>query len=503
MVGIAITFSRSGMNCERVRVEADLKKGLPAIVVTGMLSQEAKEAKERISPAMNNGGFDFPMKRITLNFSPAETLKLGTHYDLAMVVAILSAQEIVTFNDTEKTACFGEVSLSGDVTWVRGILPLVMEAKRQGFERILVPEENLGELSCIEPSLIYPISHVSKLKEPLEPARILRQKESYSLNRKITTQDYSQIKGQDSLIEAFLISAVGRHHMLLIGPPGTGKTMCASRLSTILPELSQEELVDINMIYSISRESGSNGGWLEESPFRSPHSSSSMRALIGGGPKLLPGEITLAHKGVLFLDEFLEFRSDSLQALRTVMERREVYLSMRNGCSTYPADFLLIAATNPCVCGYYQTDGVCRCSMKDVEKYRRKLHNPLTDRIDLQVKVRRVSYKSLGEYSKYSSSEMFEQVKRLREKQRVRYENELFSVNSEIPAQSIEQYCVLESDAQKLLEEVMETKLLSVRSCHKILRIARTIADIKGKDVIDKEIIELAMEYRVLDVCME
>lgn len=497
MVGSAVTFARIGMNCEPVVVEADLKRGLPGISVTGMLSQEAKEARERITPAITNSGFDFPSKKITINFSPAETPKMGTHYDLAMAVSILKNQEDLDISPN--TAFFGELSLGGDVKWVRGILPLAVEAWKQGFEKIYIPYENRHELFCIPQDKIVPIRHLSDVTEELH-AEDEGGSENCAPEIKTSIGDFSDIKGQDDLIFYFLTAAAGNHHTLVVGPPGTGKTMCASRLSGIMPDLTPEEVIDVNMIYSIASQSSSHSQWIFNRPFRAPHSNSSMRALIGGGPKILPGEISLAHKGILFLDEFLEFHADVLQALRTVLERKEVFLSMRSGASVYPADFLLIAAANPCPCGYYETEGICRCAMHDVIRYRRKLQNPLTDRIDIQIKTDCVKYKTLNTYSKYSSSEMKLLVEHLRKKQFIRFMGENFSLNSDIPADKIRQYCPMTFDAERLLEKIMDEQILSARGCHKILRLARTLADFEDEEVISESNIEKASQMRCLDI---
>lgn len=498
MVGSAVTFARIGMTCEPIVVEADLKRGLPGISVTGMLSQEAKEARERITPAITNSGFDFPAKKITINFSPAETPKMGTHYDLAMAVSILRNQE--DLNIPEKSVFFGELSLGGDVKWVRGLLPLAVEAWKQGYEKIYIPYENRHELFCIPQDKIVPVRHLSDIIE--ETSVEVENKVEFNESKNVLPGDFSDIKGQDNLIFYFLLAAAGNHHMLVVGPPGTGKTMCASRLPGIMPDLTPEEVIAVNMIYSIASQSSSHSQWISNRPFRSPHSNSSMRALIGGGPKILPGEISLAHKGILFLDEFLEFHSDVLQALRTVLERKEVFLSMRNGASVYPADFLLIAAANPCPCGYYETDGICRCTMHDVVRYRRKLQNPLTDRIDIQIQTDCVKYRTLNTYSKYSSAEMKLLVEHLRKKQAIRYTNENFYLNSDIPADKIRQYCPLTFEAEKLLEKIMDEQILSARGCHKILRLARTLADFKDKEVISESNIRRASQMRCLDISL-
>ncbi len=504
MVGRTFTYSRIGMCCKPVEVEVDIKKGLPNIIISGLLSQEVRESRERIRPAITNSGLDFPMKRITINLSPAETIKLGTHYDLAIAAAILKTSGLID-EKQNKTAYFGELNLRGEIKWIRGIIPLVLEAKENGFNKIYIPIDNYNEISFLNDNNIIPVNSISdlinKTNQDIFKIENYNNEINNLINLEINNEEYSDIMGQEELINAYTIAASGHHHMILIGPPGSGKTMSASRLPSIMPYLEREDIIEINKIYSILGIT-KNNNWITFRPFRTPHNSSSSRAIIGGGPKVVPGEISLAHKGILFLDEFLEFRSDTLQALRTIIEKKEVYISLRNGCAVYPADFLLVAASNPCPCGFYGTkEGFCSCSLSEIKRYKKKLRNPLIDRIDLQVKVDRINYKELIDGKKNKSSlNIKKQVIKARRIQKKRYKNENFYLNSEIPAEKISKYCIVEKEGYKLLERHMEDNLLTARSCHKILRIARTIGDLKNHDIIKIEDINEAFQYRFLDI---
>jgi magnesium chelatase family protein len=498
MVGRSYTVSRLGMNCSTIEVEVDIKNGLPNITLAGLLSQEVREAKDRVRAAIQNSGLAFPLKRVTINLSPAETIKTGTHYDLAIAIAVLKANMEICGDDY--FAFFGELNLSGEVKWIRGILPMITHAIAEGFKKIFIPYDNYYEARFLKCDNIVPVKSLFDIVNNSNDNSYMNMIED---NIKIdkTIADYSDIVDQKEMIEAFKIAASGNHHMLLVGPPGSGKTMASSRMPGIIPDLEEEEIIEINKIYSIAS-SGINKNWISKRPFRTPHNSASTRAIIGGGPKVLPGEISLAHKGILFLDEFLEFRIDTLQALRTVIEKKEVYISLRNGCAVYPADFLLIAASNPCPCGFYDTSGgICSCSIKDVKKYRRKLKNPLIDRIDLQVKVDRINYKNLTNGKKnQTSDEIKEEVMNTRNIQNKRFENENFKLNSCIPAEKINQYCKIDIKGDNLLEKIADENLLTARACHKILRIARTIADLNSHDIIQESDIIETLKYRFLDV---
>ncbi|HNZ26960.1 MAG TPA: YifB family Mg chelatase-like AAA ATPase [Spirochaetota bacterium] len=501
MFGKALTFTRMGLNCDMVEAEVDIKNGLPAIFMAGLLSQEVKESKERIRPAIQNSGFEFPVKKITINLSPAEISKTGTHYDLSIAMAILSATGVI--DSTDGCIFFGELNLSGEIKWVRGIFPMVIEALKKGYNKIFIPYDNLSEIEFINLDKIIPVKTLNETADIIinnnyDTSHITTARSKMLTSRKVG--NYSDIMEQRHLIDAFTIAASGGHHMIIVGPPGSGKTMAASRLPSIMPDLTSEEFMEINKIYSVAAEN-LNGSINKIRPFRNPHNSASSRAVIGGGAKILPGEVSLAHKGVLFLDEFLEFHSDSLQSLRTIIENKEVYISLRNGCAIYPADFLLVAACNPCACGFYGTkSGTCICTKNEIKKYRKKLNNPLVDRIDLQVKVDRLNYQELINGEKNVTSESIKaKVIKCYDIQQKRYRNEKFKLNSAITPDKISQYCIMEKGGNKTLEKFMEDNLLTARSCHKILKISRTIADLRENEIISVNDINKAVSLRFLD----
>ncbi len=498
MLAQTLTFSRVGMNSFPLIVEVDVKPGLPFIAISGMASQEVRESRERLRPAITNCGFTFPQKKIIINFSPADSIKTGTHYDLAIAVAILKSSKLVEIPDD--AVFFGELSLSGEIRWVRGILPMVMEAARSGEGDIVVPYENIKELEILNNPRIKPLKTLLDIQRVTEAGFAIDKTVAQSSVIDGGSDNFSDISGQEELVDSFVTAAAGHHHMLIVGPPGSGKTMCASRMPSIMSSLLPDELLELNMIYSIASDFNDRIH-LNSRPFRAPHNSSSTRALIGGGVKLLPGEVSLAHRGVLFLDEFLEFRNDALQALRTVIEKKEVYISLRNGSARYPADFILIAATNPCECGFYDTEkNSCICTLTNVKKYRKKLKNPLTDRIDIQVKVKRLPYRNIYNGQNVTDSEkMKEAINLTREICNFRYKEEPFKNNSEIPPDKINYYCKLDFRSEQVLEKFIEDNLITARGGHKILRIARTIADIDKSQEITVSHLIRAINFRFLD----
>ncbi len=500
MLGVIDSFSRLGLECDPVNVEVDIKPGLPVITISGLASREVKEARERLRPAIENSGFDFPMGRITINLSPVETLKNGSHFDLAMGLGVLIGDGQLQ-QTTQKTAVFGEFSLSGEVRWIRGIIPLVSRANEDGYKTIIVPYANLNELSLFKNQQIIGVKNLREATLALN-GQLYTKTEFYPVLKPVyeSIPDFSEVSAQNELIRAFEVAAAGNHHMLIIGPPGTGKSMCGARLPGIMPPIDNKDIMEINKIYSTFRQTRFERHILSR-PFRSPHNSASTRAMIGGGPYILPGEVSLAHKGILFLDEFLEFKSDTLQSLRTVIEKKEVFISLRNGSAVYPADFLLIAACNPCSCGYHGVEGqTCTCSAIDIKKYTRKLNNPLTDRIDIQIKTGRISYNNLTRNNRtISSATIRSKIETTRDIQTKRYKDETFKLNSAISPDKIKIYCEMSPDAEYLINDHSDKNVLTARSTHKIIRLARTIADIDNSQLIELKHITEAIQMRTLD----
>jgi len=510
MLGQTYTFSRFGIFCELIRIETDIKNGLPFINITGSLSKEAKEARDRIRPAIINSGYKFPMKKITINLSPAELQKNGSHYDLGIAVSVLSSSGQIELDGDE--IFFGELSLSGDVRWVRGILPMVIEAQKTGYKKIFIPKDNSEDVKYTDRSNIYYLSNLRELinDEYKHLNNINAESKKHNKNPsnylEINTSEDSEslinVKGQNNLVEALILAVSGHHHAIVLGPPGSGKTMSLSKITSIMPELNSEEINEINMIHSVFSESKDNYKWIDTRPFRNPNSNISVRGLIGGGPKIVPGEVSLAHNGVLFLDEFLDFHSDSLQVLKTIIEKKEVYLSMRTGNAKYPANFLFLAATNPCFCGYFDSNVKrCSCNEQSVKSYQKVLYSPLIDRIDIQLKVDSLKYKELntnwGEYRTVDDIRIV--VEDIRRTQIERFENEYFKYNSEIPASKIRLYCSMSGDCEELLETLTDKNHLSGRAIHKIIKLSRTIADINHNDKIQDYDLMDAIQFRYMD----
>lgn len=482
-------------------MQVDVSNNMPKWEIIGLPDTSIKESKERVKAAIKNSGYELRSKKVLVNLAPAEIKKEGSAFDLAIAVGILNNIEYIKNTHIEEYAILGELSLDGKVNSISGILPMCIELKRLGINKIILPKENTNEAIILKNLEIY---GVESLKETVEflngDKKIKTQLLEAAEKVKNKSINFSEVKGQENAKRALEIAAAGGHNCLMIGSPGSGKTMLAQRLVTILPDMNFEESLEVTKIHSIAGKT-KNNKIIMQRPFRSPHHTSSKVSLVGGGKEAKPGEISLAHRGILFLDELTEFNKNTLEVLRVPLEDRKILISRANKNYEYPANFMLIASMNPCPCGYYGSDEKeCVCSSNEINKYLHKISGPLLDRIDIQVEVSSIDYKKISTNTQAESSEKIkERVNQARRLQEKRYkENHIYS-NSELTPNLIEKYCALDIESQNLLEKAFNNLNLSSRAYSRILKVSRTIADLAGREEITKNDVAEAIQYRSLD----
>ena len=506
MYSIVSTAIVCGIQSVLIQVEADVCDGMPVFDMVGVLSSEVKEAKERVKAAIRNSGIRLAPKKVTINLYPADIRKSGTAFDLPIALAVLSAYGRIPQEYLEGILFAGEISLNGEIRQTAGILPMVLAAREAGKQIVCVPRDNEGEARIVKGMTVLPADNLNQVIASIEAYN--KNPQMYSnINIEETEPeiydtecDFADIHGQRVLKRACEIAAAGRHNMLMLGTPGAGKTMAAKAVSTILPPLTEEEALELAKIYSVSGIFGQREKHFRTRPFRSPHHTISMAGLAGGGMVPKPGEISLAHKGVLFLDELTEFKKSVLEVMRQPLEERMIRLVRSSGTYIYPADIMLIAAMNPCNCGYFPDRNKCTCTVSMIERHLHKISRPMLDRMDMCVEVKRLPLSELiRKGAEESSSVIRERVQKTQNIQRKRFAGGNILYNSQIPAAEIEHYCPMEPEAERTLWEAFERLELSARGYYRIIKVSRTIADMESSERICKEHIIESLMYRNID----
>lgn len=501
MLAHVLSCAVIGLDGVIIDIEVDFGQGLPHMAIVGLPDEAVKESRERVYSAIKNANLAYPRKPITVNLAPASVRKEGPSFDLPIAVGVLIAGEQITQEEIEGALVVGELSLDGSVRHVRGVLAIAATARQEGFKRLYVPAADAAEAALIPDLEVIPIGSLAELyahlngEQPISPAQTIPVALS---DPPMAQTDFSEIKGQEHVKRALEVAAAGGHNVLMSGPPGAGKTLLARAITSILPPLSLEEALEVTKIYSISDMLPSDTPLMRLRPFRAPHHTISHAGLVGGGNMPHPGEISLAHRGVLFLDELPEFGQRILEVLRQPIEDKRVTISRANGTLTFPANFMLIGAMNPCPCGYYgDTQKQCTCSPGAITTYQKRISGPLLDRIDMLIHVPRVEYQKLssarlGE----SSADIRQRVIKARERQAERFAGtELFS-NADMTPAEVRQYCVLDAASQALMQVAMRQMQLTARGYHRVLKLARTIADLANCEAITQVHLAEALQYR-------
>lgn len=505
MFSSAYSAVLDGIDSKLIRVEADVSSGLPYFDLVGYLSGEVKEARERVLTAIRNSGFSLEPRRIIVNLSPADLRKSGTFFDLAIAASVLSSYGLIPQKELEDTVLLGELGLDGSVRGVNGVLPVILSARGAGISRCIVPADNLREGSGLGGIRLFGVrslrEFVQVFRAPSELQTQTGPEEPGSAPDPREIPDFSEIRGQETLRRSMEIAASGMHNILMIGPPGSGKSMAARRLPSILPSMQPKEYMEVSRIYSVAGLLRDQGGLITQRPFRSPHHTIPETSFAGGGRYPVPGEISLAHRGVLFLDELTEFPQGVLELMRQPLENGFIAINRLQGSCVYPARFMLVAAMNPCRCGYYPDLTRCSCTPLQIRRYLSRISKPIYDRIDMCVEVRAVRIDVLQdrEGKGESSARIRSRVEAVSQMQAERFAGEPYAHNAEIPVSDLEKYCPLDKKEKVYMKEVYERFDLSARSYHKLLKIARTIADMDESRDIRPEHLREAVFYKSIN----